>query len=545
MPRWTVVLITLALLAAGGPAWAHAVLVETTPADGARLEAPPPDVRLRFNETVAPVSLRMLGPDGQALPLPDPVSENELLRIPLPADLPPGSYVVSYRVVSADGHPVAGSVLFGVGAAPDAAVLHAEEDRQATQLASLLVRALRYASLLAAAGGGLFLVLVLGRWSPVNSRLRPGLCLLVGAAALITVLNTGLAGAVLEDAPLSALAEARVWTTGTTSTVGFSTAITLLSLIALALGLALEARSVMGSILLLLGALGAALSLAATGHAATAPPRLLSTPLVVLHGLAVAFWLGALWPLSVVLRTEPAAEAARIVRRFSGLAIAAVALLVVAGLLLSLFQIVEPQALASTTYGQIWVAKIACVLVLLLLAAFNRFRLTPALEWNGDARWRLRGSVHTEIAVMVVILLLTVGLGSTPPPRVGDGHAHAAHEGHERHGEYPMTYTAKAVAQNRTAMIEVAPARAGQNRVTVRLTGPDGATLAAKEAVLEIALPDAGIEPITRPLTAAGDGSFTLDRLELPIRGRWSLRIDALISDFEKTIFRAELPVGE
>lgn len=536
----------VAVMLTAPSAWAHAALVEAVPPDGARLDRPPAEVSLRFNEPVSPVSVRVLGPDGRAIALPSrPAVEEDTLRVALPAGLAAGTHVVSFRVVSADGHPVAGSVLFGIGAAPDRGAAHAEQVPDATLLAAAAVRGLHYGSLLAAVGGGLFLVLVLGRWSPVGwnpvgRRLTPGLCLGIGIAALVTVLNVGLAGAVLEGAPLTGLAKAAAWKTGVTSSAGASAALALLSLIATALGLALDdrglaERGLAGAVLLVAGAVGAALALTATGHAATAEPRWLSAPLVALHALGVAFWIGAFWPLAVVLRTEPATEAARVVRRFSGLAMGAVAVLVLAGAGLSVLQLAEPRAILDTAYGQIWLGKMVCVIVLLVLAAVNRLRLTPDLDVSGGmAAARLRGSLYTEMVVAVLILLFTAGLGTTPPPRVQAQQAGAT---------APAGFSTAVTVKGRPALITVTPARPGPNRIVVQIAQPDGTPLTALEVSAELALPSAGIEPISRKLKAESPGVYAADGVELPLAGAWSVRVDALVSDFEKALFRAEVVV--
>ena len=534
MHRRIVGLLAALMLLAGAPAaGAHAVLVESVPADGARLDRPPAEIRLRFNEPVQPVSVRVLGPGGQAIPLPGPVKAGDGTVIaPLPPELTAGTHVVSYRVSSGDGHPVAGSLLFGIGAPPDRSAVHSEQAREATILAATLARALHYASLLVAAGGGLFLALVPGLWSPVNGRLKPGLCLGVGVAALAVVLNVGLAGAVLEGAPLAALAGASAWKTGVTSTSGFSGVLALLSLIVVALGLALEGRGRTGAALLVGGAVGAALALTATGHAATAEPRWLSVPLVAVHGLAAAFWVGSLWPLAVTLRTETAQVAARIVRRFSGIAIGAVAALLLAGAGLSALQLAEPRAILASAYGQIWFGKMVCVAVLLGLACFNRLRLTPGLESAGTAG-RLHGSVFTEMVVVGLVLLFTAAMGTTPPPR-----ARVA-------SDAEASYTAAIVAKRRQAVVTITPARPGPNRIELRLTHADGAPLAVKEVTVQAALPSAGIEPLERALGAAGPGVYAADGVDLPAAGAWAVRLDVLVSDFEKALFRTEVPVGD
>ncbi|MCW2235643.1 copper resistance protein CopC [Azospirillum canadense] len=548
-------LAALLLMLAVSSAWAHAVLVEAVPPDGARLDRPPAEVSLRFNEPVSPVSVRVLGPGGAEVALPSPPkAEDGTLRVALPAGLAAGTHVVSFRVVSADGHPVAGSILFGIGAAPDRGVVQAEEARQSTLLAAAAARWLHYGSLLVAVGGGLFLIMVLDGWSPVGRRLKPGLCLGVGVAALAAVLNVGLAGAVLEGAPLTGLAAAAVWKTGAASSTGASAALALLGLVATALGLALEERGRAGSALLLAGAVGAALALTATGHAATAEPRWLSVPLVALHALGVAFWIGSFWPLAVVLRTEAATEAVRIVRRFSGLAMGAVAVLVLAGAVLSVLQLVEPRAIVDTAYGQLWLGKMVCVLAMLVLAAVNRLRLTPDLAIAGPAAAaRLRGSLFTEMVAAALVLLFTAGLGTTPPPRalaesdVAESDVAKSDVAKSDVAKSDVAtsagFSAVVTVRGRPALITVTPARPGPNRLAVQIEQADGTPLNAQEVSAELALPSAGIEPIGRVLAKAGPGLYAADGVELPLAGDWTVRVDALVSDFEKALYRTEVTV--
>lgn len=531
----TLLLGALLLLWAAGAAWAHAVLRETVPQDGARLDAPPHEVVLRFNEPVTPIAVQVLDAAGNAVPGTGPLSaSDEVVRLALPHHLGDGAYVVSYRTTSADGHPVAGSITFGVGMAPQAERPVADGDAAASAaLAAAVVRAVHYAALLAGLGGGLFLVLVSGPWSALNERLKPGLCLLLLTAGVAAVLLVGLSGAVLAGRPPSALADAATWTTGAASTVGLSAGVALLALLTAAAGLALEARHAAGRALLVTGALLGAASLAATGHAATAPPRWLGAPLVAVHGLMAAYWIGALWPLAVALRTEPSGEAARLTRRFSRLAVAAVTVLVAAGAGLSLLQIGTPGAILDTGYGRIWLGKMAVVLGLLLLAARNRVWLTPALDHGGrPAASALRRSVWTEVAFAALLLLLTALFPLTPPPRAL---AEAA----------PPEGYATAVTQGaRMALVEVTPARPGRNRVRVYLHGPDGQPIPVGEAALEAELPAAGVAPLRRSFTSSAPGDLTAE-VDLPIAGRWALRLDVLVDAFDKAVFRTEIPIGD
>src|SRR3954453_21576705 len=96
-------------------AWAHAALVATEPRDGSMVGQPPDKVRLRFNEPVTPALVRLIDADGKARGDAVVKPDGETVEIMLPANLPAGTQVVSYRVISADGHPVAGSMMFSVG----------------------------------------------------------------------------------------------------------------------------------------------------------------------------------------------------------------------------------------------------------------------------------------------------------------------------------------------------------------------------------------------------------------------------------------------
>lgn len=556
----------VALLLMPGSAFAHAVLLESSPVDGARLDRPPAELRLRFNEPVTPVALNAFGPAG-ALALPGPAQASDSdLRVPLPP-LPttPGAYTLSYRVTSADGHPVAGSLIFGVGVTPERPEQAEERGRNRTLLAAMAARALHYGSLLAAAGGGLFLALVAPgaayriqttrasgaggtgtsgtgtggtSWAPLARLARQPATLVI--ALLAVPLNLGLTGAVLIGESPLALLTADAWRVVLASTGGLSAAIALAGLALLALGQWRNRSGTGGGLFLMAGALVAVGALTTTGHAATAPPTALSAPLVGLHALTAAFWLGALAPLRAILRHAPALEAARLVRRFSTLAVAAVALLLLAGLGLSVVQITDPDRVGSTVYGQIWLLKMAGVAALLGLATVNRWRLTPTLELGGRAEREranrlLRLSITTEVALMGLVVMLTAGLGTTPPPRTLAAKPVA---------DAPIGYSSVTAAKGRQAVIGLDPARVGPNRLTIHLTQPDGGPFDPKELVVELSQSAAGIEPLTRRPTRTGPGAFALDGLTLPVKGRWELRIDALIDDFDKAIFRANLPVG-
>ena len=100
----------------GSPAAdAHSVLVSSSPAAGASVAASPAEAVLEFNEPVENrfTELAVLGPDGASHWEAGPVSVVDArVSAPLRPLGPAGTYTIRYRVTSADGHPVSGTVGF-------------------------------------------------------------------------------------------------------------------------------------------------------------------------------------------------------------------------------------------------------------------------------------------------------------------------------------------------------------------------------------------------------------------------------------------------
>jgi putative copper export protein len=162
-------------------------------------------------------------------------------------------------------------------------------------------------------------------------------------------------------------------------------------------------------------------SFALVGHAGEVTikngPGLLPQGLLWLHLLAVAFWVGAFWPLHQLTRGDDIARIAKIIERFGALAIVAVSVLTGVGAVLIWLLIGKPEALWSSAYGQLFVVKLFCVALLLALAAMNKLRLTPLLL-RGDpaATVRLRRSINAETVVAALILLVTASFTTVAGP---------------------------------------------------------------------------------------------------------------------------------
>jgi methionine-rich copper-binding protein CopC len=138
----TVILLSgLALLLGAAPALAHTRLQSSDPADGSNLDTPPERVSLTFNEAMTPgfSTLLVVGPDDIQYQTGEVSADGGTVSTAVRPLGPAGRYEIRYRVVSSDGHPVAGSVAFtlttpgpGASAAPPAAPSAAPADPPAT-----------------------------------------------------------------------------------------------------------------------------------------------------------------------------------------------------------------------------------------------------------------------------------------------------------------------------------------------------------------------------------------------------------------------------
>jgi copper transport protein len=243
----------------------------------------------------------------------------------------------------------------------------------------------------------------------------------------------------------------------------------------------------------------------------------------------------------------PAGEAATIVKRFSILAVAAVIVLVAAGLVLAVLQLDgDWLALLTTGYGQLLLLKVLLVALLLLLASYNKGRLTPALARGEDgAAERLARAIRLEIVAVGLILAIAALLGQTPPPRAvpaGDRSIPLVHGGHRGHrAALAQHVTAESKGYRVTAMLT--PSRVGRNTLSIALRGPDGAPFAALEARAEFSLPEAGVDSLPLYLRSIASGRYEGATDALIVPGPWQVHLTVLINDFEQVSFDLTLPV--
>ena len=311
------------LLAVAPPAAAHASLISVDPPDGARLDNAPETVTLTFSERVSADlgGVRVLNADGERVDEGAVRVDGAVVTVDVGGDLPDGTYVVSYRVISADGHPVRGGSVFGIGEATvDTGALGrvaATDDDRVWEVVGGIGRGVAYAGVLLAAGGGLFLGLV-HRGGSERARLTRLVRAAAAVGALASLVALPVQAALGTGQGPGSLFDDGVLTDVAADGVGQGLLLCLVGLALVAVGVRRSTAA------LVVGSLVSAGSFAATGHTRVGDTALLATLADVTHLVAAAVWGGGLvllwWTLRARRRagtTDPT-ETAGIVTRFSG-----------------------------------------------------------------------------------------------------------------------------------------------------------------------------------------------------------------------------------
>lgn len=455
-------------------AYAHATVVSTNPAANTVLATQPSEVSVTFSEPVSPVKAQtwVVAPDGARAGSGDATAHGATVTLPLREGLPNGTYLVTYRVISADGHPIPGGFTFSIGepSATAPAIPDAPDVNPTVELLVQVNRGLAVAGLALALGPILLLV---SSWpAPRRGVLR------IVAIGLSTVAVTAMTGLYLQ-AP---------YTVGSTlfgvgrgdiaevvsSRFGIAMLLRMLTVIA-ALPILLFAlrRDARKSDKWSLGVLG--LVCVATwplaGHATTSPMPPLTVLTDTVHVGAGAIWAGGLAALALFLvRPSREEEAARFLPVWSVWATRLVIALAVAGVAQALIEIGEPAALFSTAYGRLVVLKAGLFALVLGTAAIARsiLRKRAADEpLDGRERRGLRGVIAAELAIAAVIIAVTSVLVQTTPARV-------AYAESQQEAAGPVS---KRLSSNYFQLqLEIEPARVGANTMHLYAFAPDGTT---------------------------------------------------------------------
>jgi copper transport protein len=513
--------VAVSVLLGATQAHAHASLLRSAPVEGAVLQSAPAEVVLGFSETVTPLVIELRAPDGTAARL-SAKSAGADLAIAWPSNETVGTYLLSWRVVSSDGHPVAGVLAFSLGSPSATPPAAPQSDDKSLRLAIWGAKLVFYLGLFLGVGGAFALT-----WLTPGKHFGVGaIGALLTAALIATPISFGLQGLDALGAPLSLFGEGMVWQAAAATSYAFTAAIAFIAL-SLAL-LALASDASLSRVLSLAGLAAVGVALAASGHASAAAPQWLTRPMVFVHGTGVTLWAGALLPLAFAWR-EGGQSAEQALRRFSAVIPYVVAALVAAGLVLTVIQVEALPALWHTSYGLLLSTKLVLAAALFGLAGVNRWHLTqPVLAEQAGPQRLLVRNIVVETLLMVAILGLVAGFRFTPPPRV------LAIEATEPAAIH--IHTAEAMAD-----FAITPGHAGKASASIMVMTGDFGPLDAREVVLRLSQP--GSAEIEAKAYKPGDGTWRIDRLDLPASGTWTVAIDIDISEGQAVELNGEVAI--
>jgi copper transport protein len=535
----------LGLLAS--PAAAHAVLVESDPVDGGVLDAPPREVVLRFNEPVSvpPRGIRLYDQTAEQRSLgSDTAAASEEITLPVEEELRDGAYILTWRVVSGDGHLVRGAFQFSVGTAvavEEGTFAAIFSDASATRwtIAGAVVRTVGFLGTLLGTGITFFLGAVWRRAAQrqdatgadadatvmADRRLQRLGAWAAFTAAVAAVTLVAVQVGALADTGTVGMLDAQVWAGTIASPFGIGMLLRTAALVALgALLVPVTRRALHAAMAASIAAVG---SFVLVGHSALTQPRWFAWIADGIHVAAAAVWFGGLVALGAVLwwqrHNADAAASATAVSRYSQVAAAALTAVAASGAGLAWLEVRALRALLTTAYGQTLLVKLAVVAVVVAVAAYNRYRLVPAVHNAGQlpaGRWRLRRTVTAEAGLMAAVLAVTAVLVSLQPAREAAG--------------IGGMFTADVAVADHTLNLTVDPNRAGANEVHLYLLDETGRPVDADGVTLRFTMATEEIGPLEREPLVAGPGHWVHVGPELQFPGTWQIEATVTLSRFER-----------
>ena len=577
-------LSTLFVVSLASPAFAHAVLLETTPGEGAVLTSAPTTVSLRYDEQVSvnAGSVRVYNSHRSRVDtgmITKPSAD--VVEVGLRSHLGDGVYVVTWRVISADAHPVEGAFAFQVGPAGNATapaatrlaqnLLHDQRGDQIVGAVYGIVRGILFAGIALLVGAAAFGVFI---WSGARPLRRTAHLLWAGwiltaAATLAEVLIQGVYGAGLALADVFRADLIR----GVLATQFGHMAILRLALLVLAIPLLrMLLRSPVQRHLsswvkpttVLFGVV-VALTVALSGHAHTGRLTEVAVPDDVIHILAMCVWLGGLAVLAYAVFPGRRLEELRVVvPPFSRTAMACVVALVVTGSFQAWRQVGSIQALRSTTYGQVLVIKLVVVLALIVFGALSRQivgylfshpklrteeRRISAVAGGADddppsdgdnseldaksELLQLRRSVFVELLIGIVVVAVTAVLVNAAPANIAAAQRNSGATG--------VTLKSSQVWVDFSVVPGVAP---GANSVHVSVILPTGRPISLEDLTATIDDPSRHIAPLEIPLRYLGSGHYLSPGFTIPFSGNWRITAHALLSQFDEVTLAGIISVS-
>jgi copper transport protein len=539
---WLAIAVVVTALTAVPSAYAHAILQQSTPSNNSVVRTSPSTVSLRFNEAVETAfgSIRVYDCGGGR------VDSGKILRpsksevaVKIDRRLARGTYTATWRVISADSHPVAGAFVFNVKkATPGGSCKQVFGATTPGTIDALFkfMRGLDFALILLVVGGAVVLTFVL---RSATQELR-SLLYRILAGFSFGLVFVGVQCIVLQGAVAGGfgLTEAFRWDTVDSVLqtrfgraflwqIGIAVVVGALALLA-SRSRRLEPLPLFGVLLLP--------TVSAAGHARTSGSIAFVADLV--HLTAASCWVGGLafTVLALLLAGEDRWPlASRAVPRFSILAVGSVVALIAAGSVRGYEEVKSFHGLWDTTYGLLLLAKVALVLPLLALGAYNNRYAVPRLKRqiaSAIEQRRFLRAAGAELAIMAVIVGVTAVLVTEPPAKASVKAAKYATDTVPI-GPLEVNYI-------------VEPAKTGPNTIHLYFYKPkSGFPANVDDAKLSASLPSRNLGPLRIPLTRIVPSHYTTPAGVFPEPGDWQVTMEVRKGAFNSYTQTVTVPIRE
>lgn len=535
-------IVCLVVLGSGSrTAFAHRDLESTEPSSGAVVAETPERLIFRFTGAVDPVpgGIRVVDGNGIEIDIGAP-GRIDGSTSTLAVNLPPlanGTFVVAWRAVSADSHPIAGAFTFSVGTSSETLPGLVDDllaqDQQLGGASEMLAGG-RWASYtgIALVAGVVACGVLLG--SPLTPQRRRVLIVAGSAAAVTGTVVMIAAQAAITVNRWSGISEIDAWSAALESSAGRWWLIRIGAVIVIALAGILGAKRLTASratsAAFAVGCVAMFAIVAAGGHSISGRAVPLGFAATVGHLAAMSVWIGGLVTIALTKRGGRIAVA----RRFSPYAFAAVVTLAGTGLINAWRQIGMVNGLTDTSYGRWLLAKMAILAVVISIAGVTRWVLTQPAADDSAAPDRASNATSLPVGRLVlaetlgiaVVLIATAFLVNSPPARaVTIGPA-----------------SVSVVNGERIAQVTVDPARTGGTTMHVYITGPSVLD-EPDEIVVQISQPGQGIGPLVIDTSRAGPSHVTTPQAVFPFAGTWTIEVRARYGDFDLVTFTGQLVI--
>ena len=242
-------------------------------------------------------------------------------------------------------------------------------------------------------------------------------------------------------------------------------------------------------------------------------------PVDMAHFVSLSMWVGAIFALLAVSRTEHAQE---YVQRFSRIATFAMPVAVVTGVIQGLHLVGGVSAITKSDYGRLLIVKTILALIVVGLGTRARRRLR-SVEPKSVGR-----TIRFEALIVILVVACTALLVGKSPV-VADSFD-------------DLTFSASLVQANVVGDFSVLPTKVGAAEVHAIMSPPGGAMSPVVNVVVTFALPSRDIPAIPVVMSSVGPNHW-VGVVQFPYEGNWQMEIRVSPKKNETLLYKSEVDV--